>query len=36
MQIDFTKIDKSSFKCLQIGDEKNIYYGKLKWINSET
>ena len=35
MNIDFTKIDKSSFECIQMG-EGSVYFGKTKYLNSET
>lgn len=36
MNIDFTKIDKSNFECIQMGSEGSVYFGRTKYLNTET
>jgi len=37
MILDFTKINKEDFECIQMGDNKeNVYFGQLQYMHCET
>ena len=36
MNIDFTKIDKSDFECIQMDDSGAVYFGQLQYMHTET